>query len=67
MLKYFEKKFFTFDDEKINQDIDTFEFVSGLPVERLSTSEMASLNRLLGDGTEYYTLKPSAQSIFKNT
>lgn len=64
MMKYLEKNYFIFDDEKILSDLHNYELNSGQSIDSLSIDESMSLNRLLGDGSEYYKLTPKAQSFF---
>lgn len=66
MMKYLEKNYFSFDDEKILSDLNIYNLCSGESIESLSIDESLSLNRLLGDGCEYYKLTPKAQSVFKS-
>lgn len=66
MMKYFEEKYFEFNDARILEDIYNAESASGQPINAISIDEAISIYNLLGDGKEYYTLKARAKEIFKS-
>jgi hypothetical protein len=57
LMDYFEKNIISINEELLLDDIHTFVESEGLDIDSLSDNEYFSLNRLLGNIDEYYSLK----------
>ena len=56
-MDYFEKNIISINEDLLLDDIHTFIEAEGLDIDSLSDNEYFSLNRLLGNIEEYYSLK----------
>lgn len=57
LLKLFEEKFVTINDEFILDDLNLLHDAQGKPTDNLTDMELLALNRLSGDLSEYYEIK----------